>query len=145
MWLNNTNGKKDAMLTFAALSFAVVTLNIFLSSFDTITFGDTSIIFKSLDSSVMAIYLGSTFTAYVSRRWTDRKYITQDSSPVSNVINTVVESVSSISEPAITSTPTSVETPPVEVALSQIEMQESLPVESDATAPISGRKRRTRS
>jgi hypothetical protein len=74
MWIKNTAGKKDAMLTFAMISFMVVTLNIFLATFSGITIGDTSIQFQALDSSVMAVYLGATFTAYVSRRWTDKRY-----------------------------------------------------------------------
>jgi hypothetical protein len=75
MWIKNTEGKKDAMLTFAALSFTAVTLNIFLATFGGFTIGGLSIEFQALDSSVMAVYLGATFTAYVSRRWTDKKYI----------------------------------------------------------------------
>jgi hypothetical protein len=76
MWLKNTNGKKDAMLTFAAFSFLIVTLNVFLSTFGTVAVDNYSVTFQALDGSIMAIYLGSTFTAYVSRRWTDRKYKT---------------------------------------------------------------------
>jgi len=74
MWIKNTNGKKDAMLTFALFSFTVVTLNVFLSTFGTITYGDISVQFETLDSAVMAVYLGATFTAYVSRRLTDKHY-----------------------------------------------------------------------
>jgi len=74
MWIKNTGGKPDAMLTFAFFSFLVVTLNVLLSTFGTLTIGDFQVVFTSLDSSVMAVYLGSTFTAYVSRRWTDKRY-----------------------------------------------------------------------
>jgi hypothetical protein len=74
MWVKNTSGRKDAMLTFALLSFMVVTLNVFLSTLGGVTVGEVSIQFQALDSSVMAVYLGSTFTAYVSRRYTDKKY-----------------------------------------------------------------------
>lgn len=73
-WIKNTDGKKDAMLTFATLSFMAVTLNVFLATIGSLTVGDVVINFQALDSSVMAVYLGSTFTAYVSRRWTDKKY-----------------------------------------------------------------------
>jgi hypothetical protein len=110
MWIKNTNGKSDAMLTFAAVSFAVVTLNIFLSSFDSVSFSNFNITFKALDSSIMAIYLGSTFTAYVSRRWTDKKYHKEESSSMlSEVVSSVSEAVASEQG---------------DVALSQIEMQE---------------------
>ena len=73
-WLKNTNGKPDAMLTFAFFSFVFVSLNVILSTFTSLSFGGFSVSFQSLDSSVMAVYLGSTFTAYVSRRWTDSKF-----------------------------------------------------------------------
>ncbi len=72
--LTNSAGEKDSMLTFAAISFAVITLNILLSTFETVTFGSTTINFQALDSTIMAVYLGATFTAYVSRRWTDTHY-----------------------------------------------------------------------
>jgi hypothetical protein len=74
MWIKNTEGKKDAMLTFAVFSFLVVTLNIFLSTFSSLTIGNYTFIFNPMDSGVMGIYLGATFTAYVSRRWTDKQY-----------------------------------------------------------------------
>jgi hypothetical protein len=75
MWVKNTSGKKDAMLTFALVSFFVITLNIFLATFGTVQVGDVTLTFMPLDSSVMAVYLGATFTAYVSRRWTDKRFI----------------------------------------------------------------------
>ncbi len=75
MWVKNTNGKKDAMLTFALVSFFVITLNIFLATFGSVQIGDVTLTFTPLDSSVMAVYLGATFTAYVSRRWTDKRFI----------------------------------------------------------------------
>jgi hypothetical protein len=73
-WIKNTNGKKDAMLTFAFYSFLVVTLNILLGTFGTITYGENTYSFVPLDSASMTAYLAATFTAYVSRRWTDVKY-----------------------------------------------------------------------
>lgn len=119
MWIKNTSGKKDAMLTFAAFSFLIVTLNVFLSTFDTITIGTTTLVFKALDSSIMAVYLGSTFTAYISRRWTDVKYgavpqtenISAVGSAVEQVVETVVEEI------------THSDSLPTDVALSQIEME----------------------
>jgi hypothetical protein len=74
MWIKNTDGKKDSMLTFATISFAVVSLNIILASIGSIHFGDTTISFQPLDGGTMGIYLAATFTAYVSRRWTTAAY-----------------------------------------------------------------------
>ena len=73
-WIKNTEGKKDAMLTFALIAFGVVTLNILLSTVGKITVGTFSINFQAMQASAMTAYLGATFTAYVSRRWTDKKY-----------------------------------------------------------------------
>ncbi len=75
IWMmKNSQGKPDAMLTCAVVSFAVVTFNIFLSTFGTVSIAGQTITFQPLDSGIMAVYLGATFTAYVSRRWTDTKY-----------------------------------------------------------------------
>ena len=123
MWIKNTSGKKDAMLTFAAASFLVVTANVFLSTFESITVGDTSIVFKALDSSIMAVYLGSTFTAYISRRWTDKKYGTatppEETPAVQQIVESVVENF----------VPQDVDLPQ-DVALSPIEMENT-----EETAP----------
>ncbi len=76
MWIKNTSGRKDAMLTFAALSFLVVTLNVLLSSVGEMTCPDgAKITFQAIGGDVMAVYLGATFSAYVSRRWTDSAYV----------------------------------------------------------------------
>lgn len=74
LWIKNTAGKPDAMLTFAFYSFLVVTINVLLGTFGTITRGEVSIQFVPMDAGTMTAYLGSTFTAYVTRRWTDKRY-----------------------------------------------------------------------
>ena len=74
IWIKNTSGKKDAMLTFAFFSFAVVTFNIFLATFGTITYGDKSIALTPMDAATMTSYLAVTFSAYTARRWTDSHY-----------------------------------------------------------------------
>lgn len=74
IWIKNSNGKKDSMLTFATISFFVVTLSIFLSSISEVTFGEFSITFLPLDAGLASIYIGATFTAYVTRKYTDKKF-----------------------------------------------------------------------
>ena len=74
MWIKNTDGKKDAMLTFAFLAFSVVTLNILLATFGKISYKGFEIAFNSMDAASMTAYLAATFSAYVTRRWTDRKF-----------------------------------------------------------------------
>lgn len=72
-WIKNTSGKKDAMLTFATASFAVVTINILLATLGHFEFGKLTFSFKGMDSGAMTAYLAATFGAYVTRRWTDKK------------------------------------------------------------------------
>ena len=74
MWIKNTEGKLDAMLTFATISFFAVTLNILLATIGRLSFGGTIIEFQTLDGAAMGVYLAATFTAYVSRRLTDKAY-----------------------------------------------------------------------
>jgi hypothetical protein len=73
-WMKNTKGKPDSMLTFAFIAFAVVTLNILLATFGRVSFGGFEIGLQAMEASTMTAYLGATFTAYVTRRWTDKKY-----------------------------------------------------------------------
>ncbi len=74
MWIKNTSGKPDSMLTFATFAFIVVTINILLSTFGVLDIKDFHFEFKALDGGIMAVYLGATFSAYVSRKWTDTHY-----------------------------------------------------------------------
>jgi hypothetical protein len=73
-WVKNTKNKEDAMLTFATISFAVTTFCFLLSAIGHISFGSFSVDFPLMDPSLMTAYLGATFSAYVARRWTDKKY-----------------------------------------------------------------------
>ena len=76
MWLKNSSGKQDAMLTFATISFAIVSFNILLSSIQELGLpSGASISFQILDTGTMTAYLAATFGAYVARKWTDRKYV----------------------------------------------------------------------
>ena len=74
MWIKNTSGKEDAMLTFALIAFGVVTFNVLLATFGRIAYSEFDISFQSMDAATMTAYLAATFSAYVTRRWTDRKY-----------------------------------------------------------------------
>jgi hypothetical protein len=74
MWIKNTSGKKDAMLTFAVIAFAVVTFNILLATLNSVSHGTWNISFEPMEAATLTAYLGATFGAYVSRRWTTAKY-----------------------------------------------------------------------
>ena len=76
MWIKNSNGKQDAMLTFATISFAIVSLNILLSTLQEVSIGAGTFSFQPMDPGTMTAYLAATFGAYVSRRWTRARYST---------------------------------------------------------------------
>lgn len=78
MWIKNTENKKDAMLTFATISFAAITLNILLGNFQSISFGETVFTFSFIDPTTMGVYLAATFSAYVGRKLTDKHYTSRN-------------------------------------------------------------------
>jgi len=72
-WLKNSNGKADAMLTFAAASFVVTSFCILLSMVESLSFAGGTITLKSPDQTLVLAYLGACFTSYVMRRNTKDK------------------------------------------------------------------------
>jgi hypothetical protein len=74
MWIKNTEGKKDAMLTFAVIAFAVVVFNVILATFGTVTIAGATFTFVAMEAGTMAAFLAPTLTAYVTRRWTGAAY-----------------------------------------------------------------------
>ena len=78
MWIKNTSGKPDAMLTFASIAFAVVTFNVLLATINALSFNEWNISFSPMEASTLTAYLGATFGAYVSRRWTSAKYYSEE-------------------------------------------------------------------
>mgnify|MGYP003342117904 CR=1 FL=1 len=90
-WVKNSNGKQDAMLTFATISFCIVTLSVVLSSISELKFGKFSATFVPLDSNLASIYLGATFTAYVTRKWTDKKYDKEKSEVISTIDSEITD------------------------------------------------------
>lgn len=84
-WLKNSSGKPDAMLTFATISFLVVTLNMLLATLKSLSINGSVVEFQYLDVGTMTAYLGATFTAYVSRKWTDKRYAKEEGAEAGNV------------------------------------------------------------
>jgi len=93
LWIKNSNGKEDAMLTFAATSFVIVTLSMMLSSISEINFGNFKITFIPLDSSLASVYLGATFTAYVTRKWTDKKFENEKQPDLNTIIPEIITNI----------------------------------------------------
>jgi ABC-type nickel/cobalt efflux system permease component RcnA len=67
-WLKNSSGEPDAMLTFAALSFAVTSLCVLLSMVESTSLGNFDLDLKSPDMMLVSTYLATCFTSYVIRR-----------------------------------------------------------------------------
>ncbi len=66
--MKDSRGKKNAMLTFAFVSFTVVSLCVILSCLKSKAFRTLSIELTMPDTSLLLGYLGATFSAYVLRR-----------------------------------------------------------------------------
>ena len=74
MWIKNTKGEPDAMLTFAVVAFALVIFNLFVATFGTITIFGATATFTALGAGTITALLGPTLTAYVGRRFTGAIY-----------------------------------------------------------------------
>lgn len=69
---SNSDGKKDAMLTFAVASFFIVCLKVLFGGMS-VTIHDHPFSIGTIDASVIAAMLTPTLGAYVARRHTDSK------------------------------------------------------------------------
>ena len=56
-------------------------MNILLATFGRIKFGSFELGLQAMEAATMTAYLGVSFTAYVSRRLTDKKYKEEPGSP----------------------------------------------------------------
>jgi len=90
MWIKNTKGRPDAMLTIALIAFAVVVFNVILATLGTLTVAGVSFTFVAMDSGTMAAFLAPTLSAYVGRRWTTAAYSTDETDPPPETGNTTI-------------------------------------------------------
>lgn len=72
-WIYNTSGKQDAVLTLSVMGFVVVMVKLLLAG-TTVVLGDDRFTFGEIDASIIAAVLTPTLGAYVSRRYTDKKF-----------------------------------------------------------------------
>lgn len=74
MWVRNTDGEKDAVLTMALIGFIVIVAKVLLAG-AIFTFGENkSFQFGTIDAATIAAVLVPTLGAYISRRYTDAKF-----------------------------------------------------------------------
>lgn len=72
-WMKNSAGEASASLTFATMAFVVITIWILISIFETIMIGGNSFATREPPGEGMIIaYLGTSFSLYFGRRYTDR-------------------------------------------------------------------------
>jgi len=67
LWIKNTDGKEDAVLTMAVMTMIVVLMKVSLSGVVFMGFN-----FGTIDASLIASLLTPTLSAYVARRYTDK-------------------------------------------------------------------------
>ena len=73
MWIKNSEGKKDAMLTMAFMALVVVLLKALVGGIE-FHIADKPVTLGSADASVITALLTPTLGAYVARKYTDKKY-----------------------------------------------------------------------
>lgn len=71
--MKNSRGNRDSMLTFAFVSFLVVSLVILLSVVKSFTVHGSTFEFHPPNDTLLLGYLSVSFTSYVTRRYTSEK------------------------------------------------------------------------
>lgn len=74
MWIKNTSGKPDAILTMAVMTLVVVLIKYFFADTAIEVAAGHSIKFGAADSGAIAALLAPTLSAYVARRYTETKH-----------------------------------------------------------------------
>jgi hypothetical protein len=77
LWIKNTDGKKDAVLTMTFMGFLVVLVKVLFAGavFD---LGVRTVSVGTIDAAAIAAILTPTLGAYVMRKYTDQKYAPMD-------------------------------------------------------------------
>lgn len=76
MWIKNTEGKPDAVLTMALIGFLVVVFRVLLAGVS-LVWGDKSLALSDIDTGTIGAILTPTLGAYVARRYTDKYFETK--------------------------------------------------------------------
>lgn len=71
-WVNNTDGKPDAVLTLTLVAFVFVMLKFTLSGVS-LSIGEAEYTLGTIAADEIAAVLTPTLGAYVARRYTDKK------------------------------------------------------------------------
>ena len=68
MWIKNTSGKADAMLTFATIAFIVVIFRVVFEGLHISIGSYVNFVLQKIDDSTVLSILGPTLLAYFGRR-----------------------------------------------------------------------------
>jgi hypothetical protein len=74
VWIKNSDGKPDTMLSFALVAFILVFVKVLLGGVALHIAGQVYTL-TPIDAGTIGALLTPTLTAYVARRYTDRKFI----------------------------------------------------------------------
>lgn len=83
MWMKNSDGKKDAVLTMAFMGFIVVLVKILIGGVS-IKLANHDVSLGVIDAATVGAVLTPTLGAYVARKYTDKKYHRQEKEKVAN-------------------------------------------------------------
>lgn len=74
MFLKNSMGDKSGSFTFAAIAFFITSISVILGIFESVSVGEFSMSFRSLDASIITAYLAPILGLYFGRRYTESKF-----------------------------------------------------------------------
>jgi NhaP-type Na+/H+ or K+/H+ antiporter len=80
IWIKNSKGNRDAMLTFAFIGFLVCMIKVLFGGTHQVLFG-YPIDLTPIDAATIGAILTPTLGAYTARRWNDHK-APKDKEPV---------------------------------------------------------------
>lgn len=83
IWIENSDGKKDTMLTFAVATLIVVLFKVLFGGSEWKIFDEVWKILP-IDAGTIGALLTPTLTAYVARRYTDAKFIDANNNGVND-------------------------------------------------------------
>ena len=83
LWFENSDGKKDTMLSFAIVAFIVILFKVLFGGSEW-TIGKEVWKILPIDAGTIGALLTPTLGAYVVRRYTDRKFIDANNNGVAD-------------------------------------------------------------
>jgi hypothetical protein len=83
IWVKNSDGKPDTMLSFALVAFGLVCVKVLLGGIPFVI-GGQSYTMVPIDAATIGALLTPTLTAYVVRRYTTAKFVDANNNGVND-------------------------------------------------------------